>query len=137
MERHKPPMPRKNPTFDRRTRNAIESHRVRAREVNQTLDYGLDELRCKVREAQQLPCCYCGVTLTDSNWSCDHATPTSRDGSYNLWNLEICCSNCNTTKGILTHEEFSQLLAIMSDWPSRARVDVRCRLLKGSRRYYK
>lgn len=128
-------MPRKNPTFDRRTRNAIDSHRARAKDVGLHIDYSLDELRRKVRDAQQLPCCYCGTELHDSNWSCDHAHPTSRGGSYAFWNIEICCTNCNTTKGALTHEEFSALLATMADWESRARMDVRNRLRRGARRF--
>jgi len=128
-------MSRKNTTFDRRTRCAIDSHRKRAKEAGQMLDYGLDEFRLRVKEAMELPCRYCGASLTDSTWSSDHSTPTSRGGSYCLWNVEIVCRRCNETKGALTSEEFASLRLLLSDWHDVARVNVLVRLRAGAKAY--
>jgi hypothetical protein len=74
----------RTPLFLRRTANAVQSHRKRAAAAGARIDYGLDELRRKLADALALPCCYCGVSMTDATWSSDHATPTSRGGSYGL-----------------------------------------------------
>lgn len=123
----------RTPLFMKRTTNAIDSHRKRAKAAGQRLDYGLDEFREKVIESLRLPCYYCGVGLTDANWSSDHSTPTSRGGSYCLWNVEIVCKHCNEAKGALTHEEFSALLCVLRDFQSQARLNVIQRLRAGAR----
>jgi hypothetical protein len=71
--------------------------------------------------------------MTDATWSSDHATPTSRGGSFCLCNVEVICRRCNETKGPLTHEEFSALLAVLRDFTSVARMDVIRRLRAGGR----
>lgn len=119
----------------KRTTNAIDSHRVRAKAAGQHLDYGLDDLRIKVTEALQLPCCYCGVGMTDASWSSDHATPTSRGGSFNLDNVQVVCKTCNEIKGALTHEEFSVLKRVMWEWASEGRMNVMQRLRAGGKTF--
>jgi hypothetical protein len=44
----------------------------------------------------------------------------------------VICRRCNETKGPLTHEELSALLAVLRDFASAARVDV-LRLQAGGR----
>ncbi len=124
-------MPRKTPTFDKRTAAAIQSHRTRALAAGQIIDYSLDELRRLVADAQQLPCPYCRRRLTDAGFSVDHSTPTSRGGSFALWNLQVTCKQCNLTKGALTHEEFSSLWVVALSWQSAGRLDLMSRLRAG------
>lgn len=124
---------RKSPGFNKRTADAIAFHRRLAREANQVLDYGLDELRILVSEALELPCRYCGIPLNASNWGIDHDTPRSRGGSLCLWNVQVICRPCNEAKGALTGEEYASLWAMMVDWPSCARMCVIQRLRSGGR----
>ncbi len=119
-------------TFLRRTANSLASHRRRARQADARLDYGLEDLRALVADALDHPCPYCGDTLRDGTFSCDHADATSRGGSFRLDNLRICCRRCNEAKGALTDEEFCELLAVVRGWPAQARQDVLRRLRAGA-----
>jgi hypothetical protein len=65
----------------------------------------------------------------------DHRTPTSRVVDYRLGNVACCCTVCNEAKGLLTADEFSQLLALLRTWHPRAGSDVLARLRAGGRRY--
>jgi 5-methylcytosine-specific restriction endonuclease McrA len=122
----------RTPTFMRRTQNSIASHRKRAREAGQVLDYGLDELRARVEDAIAFGHChYCQCSLTAETFACDHATPTSRAGSFGFWNVEVICTKCNRAKGILTAGEFAGLWAVMREWESLPRVNVQNRLVAG------
>jgi hypothetical protein len=91
----------------------------------------VEEPRSPVQEALSLPCCYCGLSLTDANFAIDHVTPTSRGGSLGRDNLRVCCMRFNEIKGRLDDEEFSALLALLAAWPSEARMDVLMRLRAG------
>lgn len=120
-------------TLRKRIHNAVDSHRRRAKVHGQALDYDVHQLADKVAEALQNPCLYCGMPLIDSTWSCDHDTPTSRGGSYALWNVLVCCKRCNELKGQLTGTEFHDLLGFLADLPAEARADVLRRLRAGGR----
>lgn len=121
-------------TARRRVRNIIGHHRRRAREAGATLGYGLDDLRRLVAEALELPCPYCRGKLTPKAFGLDHATPTSRGGGWGVDNLRVVCMRCNETKGALTDEEFSALLALLAAWPEEARRGTLARLRAGGRR---
>jgi 5-methylcytosine-specific restriction endonuclease McrA len=65
-----------------------------------------------------MPCRYCGVLMTDWNgredWrapSRDHQIPRARGGRNVVENIEIICRRCNSDKGNLTPEEFTNRLS--------------------------
>ena len=51
-------------------------------------------------------CVYCDEDLTDSEIHLDHVIPESRGGTTTYDNLQVTCRKCNTSKGILTEDEF-------------------------------
>jgi len=55
-------------------------------------------------------CVYCDEDLTDSEIHLDHVIPESRGGTTTYDNLQVTCRKCNTSKGILTEEEFVRRL---------------------------
>jgi 5-methylcytosine-specific restriction endonuclease McrA len=117
----------------RRCRHALASHRRRAARDFQRLDYTLADLE---RLAAASPCCcYCGTPLPAGGFAFDHKTPTARAADHVLGNLAVCCIPCNTAKGLLTAEEFLQLLALLRTWHPRAGSDLLARLRAGGRRY--
>jgi len=120
-------------TLRKRIRNALDSHRRRAKAAGQTLDYTAADLAERVSEALRRPCPYCGEPLTERTWSCDHATPTSRGGSFAFRNLVVCCRRCNEVKGALTGRELGQLQKCVAGLPVEASSDVFRRLRAGGR----
>jgi 5-methylcytosine-specific restriction endonuclease McrA len=117
----------------RRCRAALYEHRRRARADRQVVRYGLRDLEDLARDNPT--CAYCGCLLSAATLSFDHATPTSRAADYTLGNLAVCCGRCNEAKGLLTAEEFRQLLVLLRTWHPRAGADVLGRLRAGGRRY--
>jgi 5-methylcytosine-specific restriction endonuclease McrA len=117
--------------FARKNSNIFSSHRRRAREYGQTLDYTCESLRVLVETSAS--CDYCGVALTTSNFTIDHMTPTSRCGPHAIRNLVVCCVRCNQTKGRLTHGEFHQLVELLKTCPPAIHLDVLARLRAGAR----
>lgn len=57
-------------------------------------------------------CQYCGVFLTDSNFSVDHIIPKSLGGDNSLENTRCCCRTCNVKKGTHSIEMFRLQVAI-------------------------
>lgn len=53
-----------------------------------------------------LRCVYCDDDLTDQEVHLDHVVPESKGGPTTYDNLQVTCRRCNTSKGILTEEEF-------------------------------
>lgn len=65
-------------------------------------------------------CSYCGVKLRPfSTFSIDHATPVSKGGSNDLWNLVACCRSCNSIKGDRDVEYLRDRLGIQTFWFER------------------
>jgi 5-methylcytosine-specific restriction endonuclease McrA len=116
-------------TFNRRTSNSYHSHKKRARAAGQALDYTLDDLRKKVEG--QTYCPYCGCGLTPENFACDHNVPTSRHGSFSLWNVVACCTPCNLSKGNLAGLEFEDLMDLVGEWTAEVRTAFLARLRRG------
>lgn len=68
-------------------------------------------LRCRLSEAQNWKCCWCGCDTTDdrkkSNSSTvEHVLPKSLGGSDDWENLAMSCNKCNNNRGNKTVEEF-------------------------------
>lgn len=51
-------------------------------------------------------CCYCGKKLSVRNSTLDHRWPRYSGGVSITNNLYTCCSDCNSAKSKLTHDEF-------------------------------
>jgi hypothetical protein len=81
-------------------------------------------------------CVYCGCVLTAETFSIDHKTPTCRRADYSLSNLAVACLSCQQRKGLLTAEEFRQLLALVGTWPPRPGSDLLARLRAGGAKRY-
>jgi 5-methylcytosine-specific restriction endonuclease McrA len=115
-----------------RARRLLSDHRTRAKKVGVRLNYGLVDIR-RLLEAQPL-CEYCRAPVSFAV-TLDHADPISRGGKHALDNLAICCSRCNSMKGMLTEAEFRKLLTFLALLHPVARTDLERRLLAGTSRY--
>ena len=116
-----------------RARRLLHDHRTRARKDGAEIDYTLRDLRELLASS---PCCaYCGMPVA---WdaSIDHKTPTSRGGKHCRANLVVCCRACQERKGLLSAEEFRQLLALIGSWAPRAGSDLLARLRAGGGKRY-
>jgi len=67
-------------------------------------------IRRWVIERDGLRCVYCDEDLTDQEVHLDHVIPESKGGPTTVDNLQVTCRKCNTSKGILTEEEFVRRL---------------------------
>jgi hypothetical protein len=76
-------------------------------------------------------CAYCGCVLTPETFSLDHKMPTCRRADYSLGALAVCCLPCQQRKGLLSSDEFRQVLALIATWPPRAGSDLLARLRAG------
>ena len=55
---------------------------------------------------QEGVCAGCQVFFPFRNMTVDHVVPQSKGGSDHLDNLQLLCAACNSTKGVLSQEEF-------------------------------
>jgi 5-methylcytosine-specific restriction endonuclease McrA len=115
-----------------RARRLLHAHQDRARKDGVALDYGVAQLRELL--ASTPLCEYCRNPVA-WNVSLDHRTPTGRGGKHNLDNLAVCCPRCNSLKGMLTEDEFRELLKLLALLHPAARADVERRLIAGGGRY--
>lgn len=74
------------------------------------------ELRISILVRDGGGCYYCGCPKATT---LDHLLPVSKGGRYNLANLVVACSKCNSLKSNMTEQEFYEWL-VSSD-PSAAR----------------
>lgn len=68
-------------------------------------------LRCRLSEAQNWKCCWCGCETTDVRkvWNAstlEHVIPKSLGGSDDSDNLVMACNRCNNARGNMPAEEF-------------------------------
>lgn len=67
-------------------------------------------LRRAVIDRDGYYCVYCDEDLHDKEIHLDHIIPEAKGGTTTLNNLQVTCRKCNTAKGTLTEEEFTQKL---------------------------
>jgi 5-methylcytosine-specific restriction endonuclease McrA len=115
-----------------RCRKALAEHRRRARADGVTLPYGLAELLRLARGTVQCYLCRLPVAL---DFQIDHRTPTARGGKHSPDNLGVAHRECNSAKGLLTSEEYLQLLGLLKTFHPTAAADVLRRLRAGGRLY--
>ncbi len=123
-------MPTKNDPLRRIASTARLSHIKRAEAVGQTIDYTIDQLHKILRDDIDDGCEYCHCALHYGNVSIDHAVPTSRKGSFSIENIRLVCKPCNTKKGALTEEEYTELLEMMKTWSAEGSEILSTRLMQ-------
>lgn len=85
----------------------------RSKEYEVICNISLKEIRESLYQAYGQDCKYCTSKLVLNNIVCDHITPLSLGGGSIPRNLQMICARCNTRKGPLTDEQFSDLLAFL------------------------
>jgi 5-methylcytosine-specific restriction endonuclease McrA len=119
--------------LQKRCRAALASLKRRAAADGRRLPFDLDAL---VKLARACPTCgYCKNCCPSNLLTFDHKLPVARGGRHDLDNHAVCCIPCNLRKGLLSAEEYVQLLALLQTFHPRAAGDVRGRLAAGGRRY--
>ena len=118
-----------------RTSDIYRHQKDKAKAVGVLLDYTIERLRELVTNAvAQGHCNYCRCVLTVDNFSIDHMVPIARRGSHEEKNLLVCCSLCNSAKGVLDYVEFKNLLRAMESWSNEIRRHTLARLRAGGGR---
>jgi 5-methylcytosine-specific restriction endonuclease McrA len=112
-----------------RTRRLLSDHRTRAKRDGAVLDYGLAEVGQLL--AEHPLCEYCRAPLSFTV-SLDRRTPIGRGGRHQRANLAVCCQRCNRLKGMLTEDEFREVLTLLARLHPMARLDLERR--NGGRR---
>lgn len=67
-------------------------------------------IRRQVIERDGYYCVYCDEDLRDAEIHLDHVIPESKGGLTTVDNLQVTCRRCNTAKGTLTENEFTDRL---------------------------
>ena len=72
-------------------------------------------MRCRLSEAQNWKCCFCGCDTTDErkkkhSSTIEHVKPKSLGGSNEWDNLAMSCDRCNNKRGNMPAEEFMELM---------------------------
>lgn len=65
--------------------------------------------------------CYFTEEKLGRDFGVDHKIPVARGGSFMLDNLCITSMFINGAKGVMTEEEFKQLLKIISTWEDKGK----------------
>lgn len=68
-------------------------------------------LRCRLAEAQNWKCCWCGCQTVDepqkaNSATIEHVIPKARGGTDDWDNLAMSCQRCNTKRAIAGVDEF-------------------------------
>jgi len=84
-----------------------------------------DLLLVLVRRKIGTKCPYCDTTMTakkgNTKISYEHKKPIARGGKRTIENLQFTCTRCNRRKGILTDQEYKNLLNYLSSMKKEAR----------------
>ena len=98
-------------TKKRRLSKSIGSSKRRALEKS-TSDGTVTYEYCKMLlEKQDNRCIYCNKRFSKKvKRSLDHKIPFKRNGTHTAKNVHFVCINCNSSKGIKTHEEYLEIL---------------------------
>jgi len=133
-ERKKSRIAHRESRFKQRTLDIYNGQVRRAKELNKTVDYTLEDFREHVRKQLEDPCPYCGVRLTVNGFTDDHPDSIARGGAFTLVNTAACCKPCNFRKGMLNRDEFQWLSrALAVNLPPEAVSDVWRRLALGGK----
>tara|TARA_Y100001938_G_scaffold48260_1_gene67245 strand:+ start:733 stop:1215 length:483 start_codon:yes stop_codon:yes gene_type:complete len=82
----------------------------RSKEYEVEFNISLQEIRDLFLRDYGSPCKYCSCVLTVANMVCDHVVPLSCGGPSTLLNVEMICRRCNTRKGPLTSDEYTEVV---------------------------
>jgi len=123
---------REHKTFMARTRNSFASHRRRAQDAGQELDYTLDHLRQHVAWHLEKPCTYCGKPMTAKTFSVDHRNPVKRGGQFTWDNLQIIDTRCNQIKGTMNDAEYAAFLIRLQAFPEEISKNIMARMRAGA-----
>lgn len=98
-------------------------------------------MRCKLAEAQNWKCCWCGTHCVPepgkyNSATIEHVTPRSLGGSDEWDNLAMACAHCNHRRGTIAVEDF---LAgrIPKPQPKTSTSQFERRMMKKMRKYRK
>ena len=91
-----------HPTVEIRENTLFIKKLIRFEDLMYELSYALKKRHC----------CYCGKKLSVRDSTMDHRWPKYSGGISITDNLYPCCSDCNSRKGKLTHEEFLKFESI-------------------------
>jgi 5-methylcytosine-specific restriction endonuclease McrA len=103
----------------------------RAREHGQQLDFAECELYALAKAEPD--CDFCGEPLATADLSIDHCIAVSRGGAFTKANLAVVHDSCNRSKGVLSADQFDDLLEMMNKWKDPiSKQDVLTRLKLGA-----
>jgi 5-methylcytosine-specific restriction enzyme A len=107
----------------------ISSHKRRAAQHSQSIDYTAADLLQLAQETTHCP--YCGDELKPGKYQYDHIKPLSRKGSASISNMQCLCSRCNKRKSSLDDVEFQMLNKALDDIADAVGDSyVKCKVLK-------
>ena len=115
----------------KKTSTLRSSLKRRSKEYEVEFNVTLSEIRNLTLSQYGKPCRYCGRQMDVRNMVCDHIYPLSMGGKSIVRNLQMICSSCNTKKGPLTHQMYSDLLSFLTDQPHELGEYVLRKLAKG------
>lgn len=102
--------PRLNPSEQRRLRYQVDPqfHRREQSRLRATKRARRHQIRAAAGDltpalhrellAEAHTCRYCGIALTQENWSLDHVVPLSKGGAHDRTNVVPSCRSCNSSK---------------------------------------
>jgi 5-methylcytosine-specific restriction endonuclease McrA len=123
---------RQQGVFMRRSQEAFQAIRRRARAAGVYLDYRLDDLQAFVRNnLGDRRCQYCRGDITVDNFALDHRNPIERTGSLIFHNLAVVCEECAIAKGSLDYVEFKELMELVRTWSPPVQKHFRQQLRLG------
>lgn len=99
---------------------------------NAQLPFDLAALREYIESRLGKPCRYCREKLKPKTMACDHRTPVSRGGTWELKNCQAVCQSCNLAKGNLTSKEFEAVYAVLATIDPAAKRQFIGRLKAGA-----
>lgn len=125
----------KQSAFMKRTLSIYNGQKSRAKDLKQTVEYTLADLRTMVDDALKIGICpYCQMKLTLSKLALDHALPVSQGGLFTKMNMVVCCAPCNWQKSDMSAKQFIDFTRfIVSRFPSDVVGSIRRRLVIGGR----
>ena len=63
-----------------------------------------------MRAYQHNKCACCGVAFNDIGYELDHIVPVAKGGQHTVWNLQLLCKSCNSSKNAKDPSTFREFL---------------------------